>query len=67
MKTKAILLILAGLALPVVSFGLTGLLVEPPTGMDGYVPAFIGGFVGLLLGGGAIAVGIGRLIAGRGD
>ena len=47
--TGAALLLLGLLAAPV-GFVIVGLSVPPPPGMDGYVPAFLGGMAGCALG-----------------
>lgn len=57
-RGRGIALILCGVMLPPVAFVATGMLVTPPQGMDGYVPAFLGGMAGAVVGAGLLIAGV---------
>jgi hypothetical protein len=55
-------LLLLGLLAPPAGFFVIGLTVPPSPGMDGYVPAFLGGMAGCALSLVSIPLGVGSLI-----
>ena len=65
-KGRGLTFVLLGLAAPPAAFLVTGKLVTPPPGMDGYVPAFLGGMVGLVVGIGLLVHGVRLLVEARG-
>lgn len=62
---RGLAMVAGGLLLPVVAFVVVGMLVTPPPGMDGYVPAFLGGMAGAAVGFVVILVGIVSLLKAR--
>ena len=58
-------MVVGGLLLPPVAFFAVGMLVRPPPGMDGYVPAFLAGFAGAAVGLVVLIVGVVSLMKAR--
>ena len=65
LRRRGVALLMFGVALPPLAFLAAAVLVNPPPGMDGYVPGFIGGLVGAIVGAVLFVRGVGRLVEAR--